>query len=543
MRSYRSISAAVFAIVFCALVGGFFGRSALATQDQVPDQYKVFTAALNAVEGNYVGEVESDRLVYSAISGMLQTLDPHSSFMDPRTYAQMRERQEGRYYGLGITIAVVAGDITVLSLFEGSPAYQKGVRRGDIIAKISGEDTKGWTSDQAVRKLRGPKGTFVDVSLKRSGYDDLIPLQVMRDEIHIPTVPAYFMVDAQTGYIRLQDFAENTNDEIGRALKELSSKGMRKLVLDLRGNPGGPLDQAIKVSNRFLPRGDLIVYTRGRVPNSDQDYRATERSDYLEMPMIALVNRNSASAAEIVSGALQDHDRALVVGETTFGKALVQSVYRVSQGAGVAVTTARYYTPSGRLIQRPWDGSFDEYLTYTLREQDANKAHKAEDLKFTDAGRKVYSGGGVEPDKRFDGPFEGFNPTRFGRMVYNRQLNDSFAQRFTRQGDTRVAPNAKGGTRALTSDFQVDDTMMAEFKEHLKSHKVKIDEAAWEKDKEFLRAMIRFEIDVDLFGVFDARKNLSKIDPQLQYALSLFPEAEKLTHLTKTRMTTKTGGE
>jgi carboxyl-terminal processing protease len=541
MRSYRSLSAAVFAIAVCALVGGFYGRSALATQDQVPNQYKVFSEALKAVEANYVGDVESDRLVYSAISGMLQTLDPHSSFMDPRTYAQMRERQEGRYYGLGITIAVVGDDITVLSLFEGSPAYQKGVRRGDVIAKISGEDTKGWTSDQAVRKLRGPKGTFVEIGLRRSGYDDLIPLSVMRDEIHIPTIPAYFMVDNQTGYVRLQDFAENTNDELGRALKELSTSGMRRLVLDLRGNPGGPLDQAIKVSNRFLPRGDMIVYTRGRVPNSDQDYRAREDSDYLSLPMITLVNRNSASAAEIVTGALQDHDRALVVGETTFGKALVQSVYRVSQGAGVAVTTARYYTPSGRLIQRPWDGSFDEYLTYTLREQDPNKAHKPEDLKYTDAGRKVYSGGGVEPDKRFDGPMEGFNPTRFGRTIYNRQLPDSFAQRFTRKGDTRVAPNSKNGGRELAPDFVVDDAMMAEFKEHVKKSHVKMDEAAWEKDQEFLRAMVRYEIDLDLFGVAQARKNLATKDPQLQYALGLFPEAEKLTELTKARMTKAVG--
>jgi carboxyl-terminal processing protease len=537
---YRSLSAAVFAIVLCALVGGFYGRSALATQDQSPNQYKVFTQALQAVEANYVGDVESDRLVYSAISGMLQTLDPHSSFMDPRTYAQMRERQEGRYYGLGITIAVVADDITVLSLFEGSPAYQKGVRRGDIIARIESEDTKGWTSDQAVRKLRGPKGTFVNISLKRSGYDDLIPLSVMRDEIHIPTIPAYFMVDNQTGYVRLQDFAENTNDELGQALKDLSSKGMRRVVVDLRGNPGGPLDQAIKVSNRFLPRGDMIVYTRGRVPNSDQDYRATEDSDYLHIPMIALVNRNSASAAEIVTGALQDHDRALVVGETTFGKALVQSVYRVSQGAGVAVTTARYYTPSGRLIQRPWDGSFDEYLTYTLREQDPNKAHKPEDLKFTDAGRKVYSGGGVEPDKRFDGPMEGFNPTRFGRTIYNRQLPDSFAQRFTRKGDTRISPNTKNGGRELAPDFVVDDAMMEEFKEHVKKQHVKFDEASWEKDKEFLRAMVHFEIDLDLFGMAQARKNLAQSDPQLHYALGLFPEAEKLTQLTKQRLT-KTG--
>jgi carboxyl-terminal processing protease len=538
MRSYRSFSAAVFAIVLCALVGGFFGRSALARQDQVPDQYKVFTAALNAIESNYVGSVESDRLVYSAITGMLQTLDPHSSFMDPRTYAQMRERQEGRYYGLGITIVVVDGDITVLNIFEGSPAYAKGLRRGDIIAKILGEDTKGWTSDQAVRKLRGPKGTTVQISLKRTGYDKLIDLEVMRDEIHIPTIRAAFMLRPDVGYVRLEEFAENSDQDLGRSLRDLSSRGMTRLVLDLRNNPGGPLDQAIRIANRFLPRGDLIVYTRGRVPNSDQDYRATEQSDYTDLPVIVLVNRNSASASEIVAGALQDHDRALVVGETTFGKALVQSVYRVSQGAGVAVTTARYYTPSGRLIQRPWDGSFDEYLTYTLREQDPNRAHKAEDLKFTDAGRKVYSGGGVEPDRRFNGPIEGFNPTPMGRTIYARQLNDSFAQRFSRRGDTRITVTASGQRRELSADFVVDDAMLEEFKEHVKKARVKFDETSWQKDREFFRAMVRFEIDLDLFGVEQARRNLSERDPQLQYALGLFPEAQKLTELSRARTTT-----
>jgi carboxyl-terminal processing protease len=534
MRIHRSLSAAVFAIVFCALAGGLFGRNALSAQDQVPDQYKVFTAALSAIEQNYVGDVESDRLVYGAISGMLQTLDPHSSFMDPRSYAQMRERQEGRYYGLGISIVVIDGEITVATMFEGSPAYQKGLRRGDIIAKIEGEDTKGWTSDQAVRKLRGPRGTPVKISIKRSGYNDLIELEVVRDEIHIPTVPAAFMLDGQTGYLRLQDFGENTDAELGRALKDLTQKGMKRLVFDLRGNPGGALDQAIKVSNRFLPRGDLIVYTRGRVPNSDQDYRATERSEYLNIPMVTLVNRNSASASEIVSGALQDHDRSLIVGETTFGKALVQSVYRVSQGAGVAVTTARYYTPSGRLIQRPWDGSFDEYLTYTLREQDPNRDHKAEDLKLTDAGRKVYSGGGVEPDRRFDGPIDGFSPSRFGRTLYSRQLFDTYAQRFTRKGDTRIAPSVTTKPRELSPDFVVDDTMVAEFKELVRTSHLKIDEAAWQKDIDFIKAMIRYEIDVDLFGVEVSRRNLSSKDPQLQFALTLFPEAQQLLQMGQT---------
>jgi carboxyl-terminal processing protease len=251
MRSYRSLSAAVFAVAFCALLGGFFGRSALVAQDQIPEQYKAFTAALSAVESNYVGKVESDRLVYSAITGMLQTLDPHSSFMDPRAYAQMRERQEGRYYGLGISIqAPPGGEVTVVNVFEGSPAYQRGMRRGDVIAKIENDDTKGWTSDQAVAKLRGPRGTSVAISLRRAGYDKLIEIKVTRDEIHMPTVNAVFMIDATTGYVRITDFGENTDQELGNALASLSKRGMKRLVLDLRTNPGGALDQAIKVSNR-----------------------------------------------------------------------------------------------------------------------------------------------------------------------------------------------------------------------------------------------------------------------------------------------------
>jgi len=303
-------------------------------------------------------------------------------------------------------------------------------------------------------------------------------------------------------------------------------------VFDLRGNPGGQLDQAIRMANRFISKGSMVVYTRGRVPNSDSDYRATEQGQYQSIPIVTLVNRNSASASEIVSGALQDHDRSLIVGETTFGKALVQSVYRVSEGAGVAVTTARYYTPSGRLIQRPWDGTFDEYLTYSLREQDAAKAHKPEDLKFTDGGRRVYSGGGVDPDRRFDGPTEGFNPTRFGRTLYNRNLFDTFAQRFTRTGDRRITASPTGQLRELSAEFQITDEIVAEFKDHVLKSRLRIDEAAWQQDQQFIRAMLRFEIDVDLFGVEIARKNLSRQDPQLQYALTLFPEAEALMRLT-----------
>jgi len=533
MRRYRPLPAVVFAILVSALVGGFFGRSALATDDKVPEHYRAFSAALSAIEANYIDKVDSDNLVYGAVRGMLGTLDPHSSFFSPKEYAQMRERQEGRYYGIGVTIVSQDGDITAMSVFEGSPAYKKGIRRGDILANVEGEETKGWTTDQAMRKLRGPKGTNVNVGVKRRGYDELIKFALTRDEVYIPTVPAYFMLDATTGYIRMQDFGENTDRDVKHALRDLTQKGMKRLLFDLRGNPGGPLDQAIKVASEFLTSGQMVVYTRGRVANSDQDYHVDrEGGEFTDIPIVLLANRNSASASEIVTGALQDHDRAYVVGETTFGKALVQSVYRISGGAGLALTTAHYYTPSGRLIQRPWDASFDEYLSYSLRDQDANKPHSPSDLKHTDAGRNVYSGGGIEPDKRVSGPIEGFNPSRFGRMLYARSTFANYAQKYAAEGDTRVTQRSTGRT-TVKPNFAVDAAMVADYKEFLKGEKVKIDDDAFAKELDFIKAMIRFEIDNAVFGIADARRHLISVDPQAQAALQNFGEAQKLTEMSK----------
>ncbi len=540
---------ALLAVLLSAVAGGFFGGTAQATQDQVTQQYKVFTSALAAIDREYVEDVPSDRLVYGAIDGMLKTLDPHSSFFDPKAYAQLRERQEGRYYGLGISIQVIDGDITVMSLFEGSPAYRAGIRRGDVIARIEGPDptsgktelldTKNWTSDQAVRRLKGPKGTKVRIAIRRPGYDKLIEMDVERDEVNITTVRGAFMLDAQTGYIKLGDFSETSDREVGDALEKLSAQGMKRLVFDLRDNPGGPLDQAIRIANRFLPRGDMIVYTRGRIANADQDYRGTDTPDY-NGPMLVLVNRNSASASEIVTGSLQDHDRALVVGETTFGKALVQSVYTISEKAGLALTTGRYFTPSGRMIQRPWDGAFDEYLTYTLREQTGERDHPASQLKYTDAGRKVYGGGGIEPDKFFAGPVQGFNPTRFGRSLYARSAFANYAERYAAEGDTRMS-SASEGRKRLARGFVVTDAMVDDFKTFLQKEKIKIDEAAFAKDADFIKAMIHFEIDVALFGVAEAQKNLIAKDPQAQFAQAQFAEAVKLTELSKVRTNAKGG--
>jgi carboxyl-terminal processing protease len=532
MRRYRSLSIVVSVIAVSALVGGLLGKSLLATDDRVPEHYKAFTAALSAIESSYVDKVDSDRLVYGAVRGMLSTLDPHSSFFDPREYAQMRERQEGHYYGIGIQISAVDGDIIAQFVFEGSPAHKQGVRQGDVIANIAGENTKGWNTDQAMKKLRGARGTPVQIALRRRGYGQTINVELVRDEITIPTVPAAFMIDSTTGYVQLRDFGENTDRDLKRALQSLSSKGMRRLLLDIRNNPGGPLDQAIKVVNEFIPRGKAIVSTHGRVSNSDQDYRATEDGQFTDIPIVVMANRSSASASEIVTGALQDHDRAYVVGETTFGKALVQSIYRISGGAGLALTTAHYYTPSGRLIQRPWDASFDEYLTYTMRDQDANKPHNPSDLKRTDAGRPVYSGGGIEPDKRVAGPLEGFDPTRFGRSLSQRGAFANYAAKFTADGDARVAQTATGRS-TVKPNFVVDDAMVADFREQLKTDHVRVDDEAFKKDQEFIRAMIRFEIDRALFGVAEARRHLIEVDPQARVALTMFGEAQRLSDLSR----------
>ena len=524
---------AALAILLSALAGGFLGARAQATQDQVQQQYRIYTAALGAIDREYVDPVASDRIVYDSINGMLQTLDPHSSFFDPKQYAQMRERQSGQYYGIGLSILTINGDVTAMSVFEGSPAYRAGLRRGDVIAKVAGASAKGWTTEETAAKLKGPKGTKVQISIRRPGYDQLIDMEVERDAVNIVTVKGVFMLDAQTGYLKLGEagFSETSAREVSTALDQLKSQGMKRLVFDLRDNPGGALDQAIRIANFFLPRGDMIVYLRGRVPNLDQDYRGEEDPEFTG-PMIVLTNRNSASASEIVSGALQDHDRALVVGEETFGKALVQSVYKISEGAGLALTTGRYFTPSGRMIQRPWDQAFDEYLTYSMREQTGQREHPAAQLKYTDAGRKVYGGGGIEPDKFFLGPVQGFNPTRFSRMLLGRSAFVNFAERYSAEGDTRLSAATKGKKR-VARGFAVDDAMMSDFRSYLAGEKIKIDEDAFRKDLEFVKSEIHYEIDVALFGVSEAQKNLVAHDPQAQYGLTQFADAVKLTELAK----------
>jgi len=544
----RGVSAAVVVVVASALAGGMVGTRAGASQDvaQIDSRYRMYQAALQAIEKEYAEPVDGAQMIYGSVDGLLRTLDPHSSFFDPKDYARMRETQSGSYVGIGISIVSADGLITVTQLFEGSPAYKAGIRRNDVIARVGQpvqeggkrvvkwEETKGWATEEVVKRVRGPRDTTVEISIRRPGVDSLTDLTVARDQIKITTVRTAFMIAPGTGYVRMQDFSETTDEELGVALETLKKAGMQRLMLDIRDNPGGPLDQAIAVASRFLKAGQMVVYTRGRVQGSAEDYRVEKSGGYLDVPMIVMTNRNSASASEIVSGAMQDHDRAILVGETTFGKALVQGVYRISEGAGLALTTGRYFTPSDRMIQRPWDGAFDEYLTYTYREQKADHPHEASQLKYTDGGRKVYSGGGIEPDHFIPGSIEGFSPSRFSRMLRDRGAFITFAERFTKDGDSRPAAKAAAAAHKVASGWQVSDAMLAEFREFVIGERVRFDEAAYKADAAFIKAMIRFEVDADLFGIEEARRNISQVDPQVQAALGYFDEAKQLLAAKKT---------
>ncbi len=395
-------------IVGSTLAGGFVGGRVLAGGGRLSEQLRLYTAMMSAIERDYVDEVPSDRLVSSSIRELLRTLDPHSNFFEQKDFQTMQERQKGQYYGLGITVQSVDGNITVVAPFEGTPAFRLGIRAGDIISKIEDEDARGMSIDDAVKRLRGPKGTPVRISIVRQGYEEPLAFTVIRDAIPLHSVPYSFMAAPKVGYIRLTDFNETTacrpgegpdcERELEQALRDLKRQGASAYILDIRDNPGGLLDQAFAVSNLFLKKGQLVVFTRGRTRRDESNYITEEESPWSNVPLVVLTSRHSASASEIVAGALQDHDRALIVGETTFGKGLVQTIMplRNVRGYALALTTARYYTPSGRSIQRDYTRTaLEEY--YSPRDRKACDVGSS-DPKLTDAGRKVFGGDGITPD-------------------------------------------------------------------------------------------------------------------------------------------------
>jgi carboxyl-terminal processing protease len=389
------------AIIGATLFGGFYGNRLFGSpmQSDTVKRMREYTDLLNAVTQWAPEDVTSDKFVYSSIDGMLRTLDPHTSFLEPKEYADMQDRQKGSFYGLGILVTKRNDQVTVITPLEGTPAARLGIRAGDVISEVEGVSTDDLPLDDVVKRLKGPKGTTVHIKIVRVGMKEPIPLSIVRAAIPTNSISNVLMLKPGIGYIRIKDFTATTVRELDEAIDKLKGQGMQKLVLDLRQNPGGLLDAAVGVSDHFLDKGQMIVYTKGRTPDSEQSYLAPGKHQKLDMPMVVVVNRGSASASEIVAGALQDHDRAIIVGETSWGKGLVQSVYTLQYGAGLALTTSKYYTPSGRNIQRDYSSFYDYYVADEGDDSNSSEMPLKDRKKFTTAtGRVVYGGGGITPD-------------------------------------------------------------------------------------------------------------------------------------------------
>jgi len=392
MKLHKNISYILLIITFFIVLISF-------TNETVLSKLKSLSKILQYIERFYVEEVEMDKILNGAIHGLLNELDPHSSYIEPKDADNVKEQIEGEFEGIGIEFAILDGYITVVSPIPDTPSDRAGLISGDKIIKINNESAHMITQDEVFDKLRGPKGSSVDLTIQRSGLDPF-DVTLMRAKIPIFSISAALLYNNSTGYIKMNRFGQKTFDELKESIDSLESIGMENLILDLRNNPGGLMDQAIEIVDLFINSNDTILFTKGRIRNANETFFATKNKTDKKFPIISLMNRGSASASEIVSGALQDLDRGLVVGETSFGKGLVQRQFPLDDGSMVRITIAKYYTPSGRMIQRPYDEGLDTYYSDVLIENRENTDSTLSALPIykTKKGRDVYGGGGITPD-------------------------------------------------------------------------------------------------------------------------------------------------
>jgi carboxyl-terminal processing protease len=504
------------AVAGATLFGGFYGNRLFGSpmQSDLQKRMREYTDLLNAVTAWSADDTGADKIVYSSIDGMLRTLDPHSSFLEPKEYSDMQDRQKGSFYGLGILVTKRNDQVTVITPLEGTPAARLGIRAGDVISEVEGTPTEDLTLDEVVKRLKGPKGTTVHIKIIRIGMKEPIPLAIQRAAIPTNSISNVLMIRPGIGYVRIKDFTATTVRELDEAIEKLKEQGMQKLVLDLRMNPGGLLDAAVGVADHFLDKGQMIVYTKGRTSDSAQDYVAPGKHDKLDLPVVVLINHGSASASEIVAGALQDHDRAMIVGETSWGKGLVQSVYALQYGAGLALTTSKYYTPSGRNIQRDYSSFYDYYVA---DENDPTEVPLKDRKQFTtDTGRTVYGGGGITPDV-FAKPAQ---LTRTTQLLEVRSAIFNYAVEYAAKHE-------------VTKEIAVTPQLIEDFVQFAAKAEVApladIREAvAKPEDRKYIERALKAEIVAAKFGYDASYPFRLQGDTQVEKALETFPEAQKL---------------
>ncbi|MEQ1885331.1 MAG: S41 family peptidase [Bryobacteraceae bacterium] len=514
MLSRRSYLLVPILIAISSITAGLLGSrnvsAATAPEDQVSQTMKTFTSVYDLVEQNFADKLDADKSIYKgAIPGMLRTLDPHSNFFDPKDYAALREDQRGQYYGVGMQVGPRNGKTMVVWPFENSPAYRAGLRPGDTISLVNDKKTDGLTTTEIADLLKGPRGTKVQVTAVREGREKPIVFEITRDAIARFSVPEAFWLKPGIAYIKVEQFGETTSKEFEDKFKLLGENNIKGLVLDLRGNPGGLLNEGVEVAGHFLKKNDLVVSHRGRAQPNKNYYAHTDNAGR-NYPVVVVVNRSSASAAEIVTGAMQDHDRAWVLGENTFGKGLVQTVFPLSENTGLALTTAHYYTPSGRLIQRDYSHiSFLDYYYHTNGDQ-----KDLSDVKMTDSGRTVYGGGGITPDEKY----EADKLNKFQIEVLRKFGFSNFSAHYF--GPMPEIHLAKG--------WAPDESVVNQFHEYSLKNGIEFTEADFTANHQWIKEQLKREMYITAFSYEQSRKVAIEQDPEVARAVESMPKAQAL---------------
>ncbi len=509
-----------------SLLLGFGLARGLQATDDLRSQLDLFSQVLSLVQSNYVEPPDNQKLIKGAIDGMLKSLDPHTVFLPPQRADRLDEDFHGEYSGVGIQFELRDNKIVVISPLEGTPAFRLGIHAGDrIIAVDTKPLAKGLTNDDVFKLLRGPTGSVVQVTIEREGQSDTIVFNIERAKIPIESVPYAYMIRPGVGYVRIIRFAQTTGQELESSMAKLHDQGMKQLIVDLRSNGGGLLSEAVDVLDQIVPSGKLLVYTRGRIPSANADYRSDDRPRIgPDVPVIVLIDHGSASASEIVSGAIQDLDRGLVAGTNSFGKGLVQNQFRLNDGSKLLLTIAHYYTPSGRLIQRDYSKFADQkdYVEDAFKDDVPSDSVLATRPKFkTAGGRDVYGGGGIYPDVLIKDP-----------PVLTRPEIDMINKRvFFRYGTHRNVRQPKEHWTVASLDratFALSDGEWGQLRSTMDQEKVALTDSIWKAERPFMLRQVRAEIASEALGAQERYKILVEDDTQLQAALDLFPRASKL---------------
>jgi carboxyl-terminal processing protease len=526
----------VFAIAVTALISFAYVRPQAVADDKMALDHlsRDYVAAIDLIRENYVEEVGYEALTTTAIQGMLRTLDPHSNYYDRKAFEEMRMEQRSQYYGIGASILGRHRGVYIIETFKDTPAALGGLRYGDQIIAIDGKSTETWNSDQVRDNLRGELGVEVKVTVRRAGVAEPITMTLDRAAVDLPSISGFYMVKPGVGYVALsRGFHSTTSDELTSAISALKAQGMNSLLLDLRGNPGGFLEQAIRVADKFLERGQVILSVRGRGRGGDRNWPA-ESGMPETFPLVILIDDGSASASEIVAGAIQDHDRGIIVGEPSFGKGLVQTIYPLYGGAGLTLTTARYYTPSGRLIQRDYSNgsSYEYHFRRSANGSNTAPAPPHNDMRRTDTGRAVYGGGGIEPDIKIDAPT--FSAAQgdiwtSGLFMFVRELM---------AGRVAAAPDFKREAiefdhQPRPAEFVINDEIMKAYRDFMvdflaKNRDVNLTMKAVDENFEWARQKIREEALIAAYGVDTQRRMTADVDSQLQRAMAEIPQSAQL---------------